>query len=85
MREPAGLVQKLDNLRKSLAEDTVRNEYVFHRRIHERLFRYRSKQTDVDTLNSWVYAELFKTPESDPWLGLNTPEVYTGITRDGVL
>ena len=32
--------------------------------------------TDVDTLNEWVYAELFLTPSSDPWLGL-APTMFT--------
>ena len=51
--------------------DTVRNEYLLHRRIHERFAEGDPPETaDVDALNEWVYAELFLTPSSDPWLGL---------------
>jgi len=31
-----------------------------------------------------VYAELFLTPSSDPWLGL-LPGAYTGLENDGVV
>ena len=39
---------------------------------------------DVDQLNQRIYAELFLTPDADPWLGLVDENVYTGI-RDGGL
>ena len=38
---------------------------------------------DVDALNEWVYAELFLTPSSDPWLGLAPRDVYTALEDDG--
>jgi hypothetical protein len=49
------------------AEDTVRNEYLFHSRIHQWLAE--PVTHDVETLNRRIYAELFLTPETDPWLG----------------
>jgi hypothetical protein len=39
----------------------------------------------VDQLNERVYAELFLTPSSDPWLGLVTPDVYTALDNGGVV
>jgi predicted DNA-binding protein (MmcQ/YjbR family) len=32
-----------------------------------------------------VYAELFLTPGSDPWLGLFVPDAYTGLENGGVV
>ena len=37
---------------------------------------------DMETLNARVYASLFLTPRSDPWLGL-APDVYSAIEGDG--
>jgi hypothetical protein len=39
---------------------------------------------DVNKFNEKVYAELFKTPKSDPWLGLLLPDTYTAIDNSGV-
>jgi hypothetical protein len=67
----------------SMSLDTVRNEYLLHRRIHERFAEGAAETTDANTLNEWVYAELFLTPSSDPWLGLAPRDVYTALEGDG--
>ncbi len=67
----------------SIALDTVRNEYLLHRRIHEQFAAADPHTTDVDKLNEWVYAELFLTPSSDPWLGLAPSDVYTALENNG--
>jgi hypothetical protein len=67
----------------SMTLDTVRNEYLLHRRIHEAFAAGQAETANVDTLNEWVYAELFLTPSSDPWLGLAPPDVYTALDGDG--
>ena len=69
---------------KAIAFDTVRNEYLLHGKLH-RWFADGSALTDVDTLNKRVYAELFLTPQSDPWIGLVPPDAYTGLTNGGVV
>lgn len=38
---------------------------------------------EVNALNEWVYATLFLTPSSDPWLGLAPRDVYTALDNDG--
>ena len=76
--------KKVRNLEESIAEDTARNENNLHRAIHERLADV-DQHLAVDALNAWVYAELFETPDSDPWLGLLTEERYTGIKNDGAV
>ena len=40
---------------------------------------------DLEALNDRVYAELFLTPKSDPWLGLVAPNTYTALPNDGVV
>ena len=63
------MLKTVQNLQRSIAEDTVRNEYTFHAKIHEWLAAPGAAH-EVDSLNRRVYAELFLTPDSDPWLGL---------------
>ena len=67
---------------KSIAEDTVRNEYSRHTTIHQWLME--NPAIDLQKLNARVYTELFLTPDSDPWLGLLPADAYTGIENDGV-
>jgi hypothetical protein len=38
----------------------------------------------LDELNAWIYAEVFHTPKSDPWLGLVPRTDFTGLPGDGV-
>lgn len=73
----------VQNLERTIAADTARNEYLFHSRIHQWLISARLAN-DVERLNETVYSALFLTPNSDIWLGLHPTEVYTGIERDGV-
>ncbi|MBC8031941.1 MAG: hypothetical protein H7Z16_17795 [Pyrinomonadaceae bacterium] len=76
----ANLVQKLE---MNIAFDTVRNEYLFHNRIYAWLIDDRGNN-DLNKLNKKVYAQLFLTPASDPWLGLFSPETYMALDNSGV-
>src|SRR5438128_2305083 len=78
------LLRIIRNLGRSIAEETVRNEYLLHARIHEWL-THSSAPTDVDQLNARVYAELFLTPDSDPWLGLVPRDTFTALENDGLV
>jgi hypothetical protein len=84
VRVESPLVRMVQNLERSIAEDTVRNEYLLHRRIHE-WFVSGQVNNDVESLNDRVYAELFLTPRSDPWLGLVPADTYTGIEGEGLI
>jgi hypothetical protein len=66
-----------------IALDSVRNEYVLHTKLHAWLIADPSRD-DVNALNEKVYAELFLTPRSDPWLGLLSPNVYTALEGGGI-
>ncbi len=73
----------VSNFETAMALDTVRNEYMLHRQIHQ-WFTQPNLTNNVNTLNERVYAQLFLTPSSDPWLGLMSSESYSAIENDGV-
>ncbi len=76
------LVRMVRSLQGSIELDTVRNEYTFHRQIHEWLAA--GNMVELDAFNERVYAELFLTPSSDPWLGLVPADTFTALDNNGV-
>ena len=72
------------NLERSISEDSVRNEFLLHARIHE-WFVQGIAPRDLPSLNSKVYAELFLMPETDPWLGLAPANTFTGLPGEGLV
>lgn len=62
--------------------DTIQNEYRFHIQLYSWLGQL--SQPNLSDFNNRVYKELFLTPRSDEWLGLYSPDVYTGIPGNGV-
>ncbi len=75
------LVAKLE---MHIALDTVRNEYLLHTKLHAWLIADR-RRSDLDRLNERVYAELFLTPASDPWLGLFESSTYVALDGGGIV
>lgn len=67
----------------AMALDTVRNEYMLHSQIHQ-WFMQGKETRNVEALNEQVYAQLFLTPSSDPWLGLFPSDSYSAIDNDGI-
>ncbi|WP_299409947.1 hypothetical protein [Acaryochloris sp. IP29b_bin.148] len=82
-RSPEQLAKTIQNFERAMAIDTVRNEYLLHSRLHQ-WFMERNQTDTLSQLNEKVYAELFLTPSSDPWLGLVSPDVYSAIEEDGI-
>lgn len=83
--DSAGSLDKLlQTFQDSIALDTVRNEYQMHTRLYSWLVADPGR-SDLKVFNEKIYAELFITPRSDPWLGLLQPEVYTGLDNGGVV
>ena len=74
----------IEKFQQSVALDTVRNEYLMHSRLLAWMTREQWRN-DVNSFNEKVYAELFLTPRSDPWLGLLMPDAYTAIDNGGVV
>lgn len=81
-RKYNAVVALIERLQQSVALDTVRNEYLMHAKLYEWLLA--DQERDVSKLNQRVYSELFLTPASDPWLGLYSPDVYTGLDGGGI-
>lgn len=73
----------LGKFQQLIALDTVRNEYLLHTKLYPWLARDPSR-TELAKFNEKVYAELFLTPRSDPWLGLLNSDSYVGIDNGGV-
>ena len=73
------LDQSFGRFEELLAEDTVRNEYLLHGRLHTWL-GWETETSDLVAFNARVYRELFLTPGWDPWLGLAPREVYSVLT-----
>jgi hypothetical protein len=78
--EFASLVEKLE---KYIALDTARNDFLFHPKLYAWLNA--GAVTDVENFNARVYAEIFKTPDSDKWLGMYAPDVYTALDGGGII
>jgi hypothetical protein len=83
-RVESPMVRMLENLQRSIAEDTVRNEYQLHSRIHE-WFVNGTVPANLDALNAKVYAQLFLTPDSDAWLGLAPDDVFSALDGGGLV
>jgi hypothetical protein len=79
-----GIASLLQKFQQTIAMDTVRNEYLMHSKLYAWLMRDPSRN-DLSKFNDKVYAELFLTPQSDPWLGLLSPDVYNGLENGGVV
>ncbi len=78
--EFAGLFAKLENF---VALDTTRNDFLFHTKLYEWLNARRP--LGLEAFNSQVYDVLFKTPETDKWLGLYSTDVYTALDGNGLI
>jgi len=81
--DETSLAKRLAAFEKRMTEEEVRNEYAFHGAIHTRLAK--AANVSYASLNEYVYAKLFLTPQSDAWLGLVPTEVLTGIAEDGIV
>lgn len=80
--DDAGFAALVDRFEQVLALDTVKNQLELGVAIHERLAARPSDS--LDDLNRWVYATVFLTPRSDPWLGLTADHGFTALPADGI-
>ena len=67
-------------LQSDIAADSIRNEVW----LRPQILRSMGEFEDLESLNRWVYDEVFLTPADDPWLGLVNDSVYTGLDGGGV-
>ena len=78
------ILRLVRTLQETIGVDSVRNEYTLHRKAHE-WFAGERTPADVERLNERVYAVLFLTPASDPWLGLAPADTYTALSGGSVV
>jgi hypothetical protein len=78
--DPAEAERLVKSFEKSVALDEVINEYRTGPAILKRLKEPETwKDFDLEAFNLWVYEEVFRTPLSDPWLGLAPEDVFTAL------
>jgi hypothetical protein len=80
-KDPAALDRLVAHFQHLIALDTVHNDYQLRRQIIAWL-RVTPGKISVEDLNQRVYADLFLTPKSDPWLGL-APDEYCALNGNG--
>lgn len=80
------------NLERTIRIDTVRNEYLLHRQLHDWLAAAATGTgardavilaQELNDLNTRVYATLFRSPLHDPWLGLLPADTYNALDNGG--
>ena len=74
----------IQRFQESIALDTVRNEYMLRPMLYGWLSSEELRE-NLEKFNEVVYASLFLTPSSDPWLGLLSPDLYNAIDNSGVI
>ena len=78
--EFTGMFSRLETF---VSIDTTRNEFLFHGKLYEWLNQ--TPKGDLEELNARVYDQIFKTPNSDKWLGLYSSDVYTALDGNGIV
>jgi hypothetical protein len=78
--DPQEAKRLVDAFETTVALDEVINEY----RTRPAILKVLSVPgvqagLDLETFNQWVYEDVFRTPLSDPWLGLAPKDVYGAL------
>ena len=70
----------------AIVADTGINLTRLRMEIHRELLRRTQWMVGrpFDVVNEWLYRDVFLTPADDRWLGLATPNTFTGLPRDGI-
>jgi hypothetical protein len=71
-------------LEQTIVADSALNQLRLRPQVGGEIVR-RAGRIDFATLNAWIYAEVFRTPKQDAWLGLLPRDVFTGVPGDGVV
>jgi len=80
-RDEAAFARMVDGFERAMTLDGFRNEAGLRRTIHGWLA---AGPIELERLNQRVYAELFLTPRSDPWLGLVPGDTYAALEGEGI-
>lgn len=84
---PASEKQVVAKLERHILADTALNQLLLRTQISREIVQRLNAGTPADftSLNTWVYASVFHTPASDPWLGLVPRDTFTGLPGDGIV
>jgi hypothetical protein len=78
--DPEQAERLVDSFEATVALDEVINLYRLGPAILKKLSDAEvRKDLDLEAFNLWVYEEVFRTPLSDPWLGLAPEDVYGAL------
>jgi hypothetical protein len=78
--DPKEAERLVDAFETTMALDEVIDEYRTGPAILKKLIDPETRKGfDLETFNQWVYANVFQTPLSDPWLGLAPKDVYGAL------
>jgi hypothetical protein len=82
-QEGPALEATMTALSLSVVADSVKNDATLRWSIGQLFAEADTAQTalDFEAMNTRVYAEVFLTPASDPWLGLQHADVWDAIER----
>ncbi|MBX7194979.1 MAG: hypothetical protein K1X94_23195 [Sandaracinaceae bacterium] len=83
-RDDASSAETIEALSRTVVGDTARNRATFRLVVLSWLTSARGDgelRPSLEVLNERVYREMFLTPASDPWLGLQDPTVWDAIER----
>lgn len=71
-------------LEMQMYRETAQNEAMMHFQIHSWFAGDQPQTHAFATLNEAIYTQLFRTPASDEWLGMDQLDVFTGLEHDGI-
>jgi hypothetical protein len=78
--DPAEAERLVDSFETTVALDEVINEYRTGPAILKKLIDPEERKAlKLEAFNEWVYAEVFRAPLSDPWMGLAPEDVYVAL------
>ena len=78
--DPQAADRLVDSFEKTVALDEVIDDYRTGPAILVKLSDPATlKDFDLEDFNLWVYEQVFRTPLSDPWLGLAPDDVYGAL------
>jgi hypothetical protein len=73
----------ISRLERTILADTALNQLRVRPQIAREIVRG-SGRIEFSALNTWIYAQVFRTPREDAWLGLLQRDIFTGLPGDGV-
>ncbi|MBP9087436.1 MAG: hypothetical protein KBG15_15035 [Kofleriaceae bacterium] len=85
---PASDARALATFEALIVADTAQNEFKLHQQVHALFISALTQQSaaagEFAAINAAVYAQVFATPPSDPWMGLVQGDAFTGLPGDGI-